>query len=271
MGVLGLSFLFLKYLTAPFFARGVKVLSEAGEYGVTQWLYNILYNSGSNVLTIFRSPNGFSILLVFGTLSLSYFAWINRSKFTIALTLIPLLTIATLTCFYTTLPVFFLKQFNVALPALLFGISIQASSKVKQIIILCFIAGGLFALSISNRSVYNHIKSGQKLEVYSKDVPQSIESLPEISGPLIVLLDYSTLGVKEFYGHILPVVNNQGIPIIYTCNVCLGNCSIEEKYEFHNKLNVNYVLSSSFEDLSANLGYFPFIKNANYTIYKMEK
>jgi len=271
MGVLGLSFLFLKYFTAPAFARGVKVLAEAGEYGLFQWLYNTLYNAGSNVLTIFRSPNGFSILLVFGTLSLSYFAWINRSKLTIALTLIPIVTVATLTCFYTTLPVFFLKQFNVALPALLFGISIQAGSRLKQIIVLCFMVGGLVAVYNSNQSVSYHILSGEKLETSSIEVSQSIKSLPEVAGPLLVLLDYSTLGVKEFYGQILPVVNDRGIPIIYTSNVCEGNCSLEEKYELHNKLNVNYALSSNTEDLSAILGYIPFKKKENYTIYKLEK
>ncbi|WP_289030007.1 hypothetical protein, partial [uncultured Algoriphagus sp.] len=77
-------------------------------------------------------------------------------------------------------------------------------------------------------------------------------------------------GIKSHYAHILPISNVNDKPIIYTTNICIENCTIEEKYALHGKLPVSFAIVGVEEQIEKVLSGETVAQGLDYKIYQLE-
>jgi hypothetical protein len=268
-----LIFIYFKFFTAPAFAKGLKLIhGESDSNGIITTLINVLKNGYTNLYTFFnKSTISLSIISVFLLIITTSLVVITKKIYRTNLKLFSIYFLAIsyfliYLFFYTSDTFFFEKQAIVIIPILIFFLvnSAEDLSIYYSIFIFLFLP---FSLMKTKNNINDRRNSFHQLALNKNKIDQLQTIFNGISinpnkKEINVLIDYSAFQIfNNLTLSFLPVSINK-TPILYTTNI---NCS--NKYELHNKIKVDYIIS---KEIINNDDYTLLKNNATYNIYSIK-
>ena len=247
------SVLFLKFFCASFIVKGVSDIGNFSFLQIFKISENAMFTVQRNLANIISEHHPFVIILLIVVLLFFWFTIKKQTEILISFSIIIALSFCIYFAFYTTQSNFLLKQSIFMWPLLIYGfISETALKKHIQISLVAAITMFPLFLFISIRNIYRHTESYSKYVIQSniKNSFNSIKNYSASRNSLVVLLNVNDFKEISHLPMFLPVINKQGVPIIYSSNLVNENSTYNEKYKFHKRLKVDLILCPLSEPIA---------------------
>ena len=266
-GVL-MALLYMKFFTAPPYAGEMQKIDQLYEFNLVGFVLKTLRAMARSAFTLVMSGSVSVYFLLTLILAATGRWWKSKEQFLLASLLVSLVLMAALMAFYSSHPWYFLKQSAVLIPLLIVALMLSAGpSKLKYGILVMSLVTFLFTFQSirdiirERRDAFTRVQGSQPFIVALQQLPQFITEQRSV----IILWCYNEYDFGGATEALLPFSTKDHQPILYTTNIVSTDETSEVKFQLHNKLKVDYLLSRmpvespSLQQVHAT-GYYHFYK-----------
>jgi hypothetical protein len=265
----------MKLFTAPVYV-GLSAFSsihnDSNNFDLLNIISSVIKNFFSNIKNIFLNPH-FNIVIFINIFLLSTFLLfskkIEKKEFSnFPLLIVVITSLLTFLCFYTSYYFFLEKQLAFLIPILIFivltNLEIRNHLVLVAILVISPQAYAEAKTNILNRkSFYAQLK---QYENYTKSFMGIKNYITSKENQINILFNYNEFDIPNHMVSCFLPLSVNGKPILYTTNVTDENAKIDDIFQIHNKIRLDYMLSRNELNFSiVNLVY----KNENYFLYEL--
>ncbi|CAN5458145.1 hypothetical protein BH10BAC4_BH10BAC4_15810 [soil metagenome] len=271
MAGLVFTLLYMRYFTAPPYAADMQKIDRLFEFDVIGFVVKTIRATGRNTFELLKSGSSgvYGLLMLMLIASIRW--WQTKDRLLLAALLVSSSLVGALMAYYSAGPWYFLKQSAILIPLLIIALIITGSSvKLKYGIFLTalllspFMYNNLSAGIQVRRNAFSVLESNRQFHSALLELREFINEKENVT----ILWCYDEFDYGPTAEALLPFATTSGFPILYTSNIVKAAETPEVRFQLHNKLKVQYVLSRSPLDL-------PSLRLVHatqfYHFYKIEK
>ena len=242
----GAAIIYMKFFLAPPFAPQMVKLEDLYSGHLGSFIIKSFLSTWDNAKQIyaFNSVPVNFLLVLMAILLVNYFK--SREKLQLSVLLIALCLFGVLMAYYTVHPFFFVKQTAMLLPCLLVAAMRGPYLWMKWLVFFGFIYFWVPVNKGRKVIINEHKQAYQKLveNMPLRDAFQQIRDVVASDKDAFILWCYHEYEFGGTTQALLPYSTTGGRPIMYTTNFAYDpKTPLEEKFRFHHKLPINYLLS----------------------------
>jgi hypothetical protein len=195
---------------------------------------------------IILSSNSISIFILFALSGFTLFNfWKTKDKYQLAALLVTLCLVGTLMAYYSVSEFYFVKQTAMLLPLLLVAFMRGPFQFAKWTLFLTLI---FFWMPVNkkrttiieeHKAAFENLKNNSALQADFELIRDHVE----LNKDIVILWCYNEFEYGNAAQALLPYSTKTRNPILYTTNIVAKDSPVTEKFQFHGKLKVDYVLS----------------------------
>jgi hypothetical protein len=251
-GGLVISLVYMKLFIAPPYAGQMHKINHLYDFDLIAF-YKATRRSISDNFGFFVDPQTPLVTLMFFLFLLAVItAVISRNKLVLGALLTAVCLVLTMMAYYAVDEFYFVKQTVILVPLFLLALAAGPSKKVfayLSIILVAFFFEHRYKMENeaihTGRSAFDHYQAHAKFENSLSEIRDHVGE-----GPVIILWDYRQY---DFYGYsaqaLLPFDTHSKKPIMYTTNIVDAAATHESRFQLHNRLKVDFILSRTALEL----------------------
>jgi hypothetical protein len=239
------SLVYMKLFIAPPYAGEMHKIDHLYKMDLIAF-YKATRRSISQNFGFFIDPQTPMVTLMFLLFMLAAITFaIDRNKLVLGALLTTVCLVLTMMAYYAVDEFYFVKQTVILVPLLLFALAAGPKRKIYA-----YLSIGVLAFFFNHKydKESEAIQTGRAAFSHYEDNLNFQNSLAEIrnhvgDGPTIILWDYREYDYGYSAEALLPFDTRSKEPILYTTNIVDRSATAESRFQLHNRLKIDYILS----------------------------